>query len=166
MLAGREGVCYIHSLDCPVALMGAFLAAGGVPEAKTFLWVVLAMGGARTCAMGFNRIVDVRFDRKNPRTAERALAAGLVRMWEAWLLVVAAGGLFFFACASLNQLTLLLSPFALARNRAGRRQRRRSSDQRPCPLNQGQFVRLEKQSSFPRQPLHAKSQWVVPTLLD
>ena len=98
----------------PFALMGAFLAAGGVPEARTFLWVVLAMGGARTCAMGFNRIVDVRFDRKNPRTAARALAAGTVRLWEAWLLVVAAGVLFFFACASLNRLTLILSPFALA----------------------------------------------------
>lgn len=64
--------------------------------------------------MGFNRIVDVRFDRKNPRTAERALAAGTVRMWEAWLMVVAAAGLFFLACASLNRLTLMLSPFALS----------------------------------------------------
>ncbi len=98
----------------PFALMGAFLEAGGVPEARTFWWVVLAMGGARTCAMGFNRIVDVRFDRKNPRTAERALAAGQVRMWEAWLLVFTAGALFFFACASLNPLTIILSPFALA----------------------------------------------------
>lgn len=98
----------------PFALMGAFLAAGGVPGAMTFVWVVLAMGGARTCAMGFNRIVDVRFDRKNPRTAERALAAGTVQMWEAWLMVVAAGGLFFLACASLNPLTLKLSPFALS----------------------------------------------------
>ena len=98
----------------PFALMGAFLAAGGVPEARIFWWVVLAMGGARTCAMGFNRIVDVRFDRKNPRTAARALAAGTVRLWEAWLMVVAAGVLFFFACASLNRLTLILSPFALA----------------------------------------------------
>jgi 4-hydroxybenzoate polyprenyltransferase len=98
----------------PFALMGAFLAAGGVPEGKTFVWVILAMGGARTCAMGFNRIVDVRFDRKNPRTAERALAAGTVRMWEAWLMVLAAAGLFFWACASLNPLTLRLSPFALS----------------------------------------------------
>jgi len=98
----------------PFALMGAFLAAGGVPGGKTFAWVVLAMGGARTCAMGFNRIVDVRFDRENPRTAERALAAGTVRLWEAWLMVVAAAGLFFGACDSLNPLTLMLSPFALS----------------------------------------------------
>ncbi|MDD5759229.1 MAG: putative 4-hydroxybenzoate polyprenyltransferase [Desulfobulbaceae bacterium] len=98
----------------PFALMGAFLAAGGVPGALTFLWVVLAMGGARTCAMGFNRIVDVRFDRKNPRTAERALASGTVKMWEAWLMVTVAAGLFFLACASLNPLTLKLAPFALS----------------------------------------------------
>ncbi len=98
----------------PFALMGAFLAAGGVPEARTFLWVVLAMGGARTCAMGFNRIVDVRFDRKNPRTAARALAAGTVKLWEAWLMVILAAALFFFACANLNRLTLLLSPLALS----------------------------------------------------
>ena len=98
----------------PFALMGAFLAAGGVPEAMTFLWVVVAMAGARTCAMGFNRIVDRRFDQKNPRTANRALPAGTVRLWEAWLMVVVAGLLFFVACASLNRLTLLLSPFALS----------------------------------------------------
>lgn len=98
----------------PFALMGAFLAAQGVPDAITFVWVVLAMGGARTCAMGFNRIVDVRFDRKNPRTAERALAAGTVKLWEAWAMVSAAGALFFFACYRLNHLTLILSPFALA----------------------------------------------------
>jgi 4-hydroxybenzoate polyprenyltransferase len=98
----------------PFALMGAFLAAQGVPAARIFLWVILAMGGARTCAMGFNRIVDVRFDRKNPRTANRALAAGEVRMWEAWLMVILAGVLFFWACASLNRLTLILSPIALS----------------------------------------------------
>ncbi len=98
----------------PFALMGAFLAAGGMPGSTTFAWVVLAMGGARTCAMGFNRIVDVRFDRKNPRTAERALAVGTVRLWEAWVLVFAAALLFFWACASLNPLTVMLSPFALS----------------------------------------------------
>jgi len=98
----------------PFALIGAFLAAGGVPEFVVFGWVVLAMGGARTSAMGFNRIVDVEFDKKNPRTADRALAAGTVKMGEAWAMVIIAGALYFFACYSLNPLTLLLSPFALA----------------------------------------------------
>jgi len=98
----------------PFALMGAFLAAGGVPGMAVFGWVVLAMVGARTSAMGFNRIVDVEFDRKNPRTADRALAAGAIKMGEAWAMVLLAAALFFFACYNLNRLTLILSPFALA----------------------------------------------------
>ncbi len=97
----------------PFGLMGAFLAAGGVPEARVLLWVLLAMVGARTCAMGFNRIVDRRFDAVNPRTAARALPAGLVKLGEAWTLVIGAGGVFFYACAQLNPLTLALSPLAL-----------------------------------------------------
>lgn len=98
----------------PFALMGAFLAAGGVPDFIVFVWVLVAMAGARTAAMGFNRIIDVKFDRDNPRTADRALAAGTVSMTEAWAMVLIASALFFVACASLNRLTLLLSPVALS----------------------------------------------------
>ena len=98
----------------PFALMGAFLAKRGVPDAATFGWIVLAMVGARTCAMGFNRIVDREIDRRNPRTAGRALPAATVQLWEAWLMVVLAGILFFYACYNLNRLTLILSPFALS----------------------------------------------------
>jgi len=97
----------------PFALMGAFLAGRGVPAAATFGWILLAMVGARTAAMGFNRIIDRTFDAKNPRTADRALPAGSVRLWEAWLMVIIASALFFFACFNLNRLTLLLSPLAL-----------------------------------------------------
>jgi 4-hydroxybenzoate polyprenyltransferase len=97
----------------PFALLGGFLAAGGVPEAPVLGWIVLAMAGARTSAMGFNRIADRHFDRANPRTAGRALPAGEVRLWEAWAMVLIAAALFFFACAQLNRLTLLISPFAL-----------------------------------------------------
>jgi len=98
----------------PFAFTGAFLAARGIPELSVFLWIVVAMVGARTAAMGFNRIVDARFDGANPRTETRALPAGEVRMGEAWAMVASAGLLFFFACYQLNPLTLLLSPFALA----------------------------------------------------
>ncbi len=59
----------------PFAFMGAFLSARGVPDGATFGWIILAMMGARTCAMGFNRIVDRKFDEANPRTASRALHA-------------------------------------------------------------------------------------------
>lgn len=98
----------------PFAFMGAFLAGGGAPGAVVFFWVVLAMAGARTCAMGFNRIVDARFDKANPRTANRAIPAGEVKIGEAWAMVVLAGLLFFVACYNLNSLTLILSPFALS----------------------------------------------------
>lgn len=98
----------------PFAFMGAFLAARGLPDAKTFLLVILAMVGARTCAMGFNRIVDAKFDGANPRTAERAIPAGAVNALEAWSMVVIAGLLFFVAAWMLNPFTLTLAPFALS----------------------------------------------------
>lgn len=97
----------------PFAFTGAFLASGGVPDMHVFFWVLLAMVGARTCAMGFNRIVDRKFDGANPRTAARALPAGDIRLREAWAMVFLSGALFFLACYNLNQLTLLLAPFAL-----------------------------------------------------
>ena len=98
----------------PFAFTGACLAAGGVPEATVVLWVAVAMVGARTAAMGFNRIVDWRFDQANPRTANRAIPSGEVKMAEAWAMVVLSALLFFFACSRLNPLTLQISPFALA----------------------------------------------------
>lgn len=97
----------------PFAFMGAFLAARGVPGPATITWLVLAMVGARTCAMGFNRIVDRNYDKLNPRTASRALPANTVKLSEAWTMVILSAGLFFFVCYNLNQLTLMLSPFAL-----------------------------------------------------
>lgn len=98
----------------PFAFTGAFLAARGVPQLRVIFWVILAMVGARTCAMGFNRIVDSKFDGANPRTADRAIPAGEVRMVEAWSMVILAGVFFFFACYHLNRLTMMLAPFALS----------------------------------------------------
>jgi 4-hydroxybenzoate polyprenyltransferase len=97
----------------PFAFMGAFLAGRTIPDVTTIGWIILAMAGARTSAMGFNRIVDRRFDLKNPRTASRAIPAGAVKLWEAWAMVLLAASLFFFACYNLNSLTLFISPLAL-----------------------------------------------------
>ncbi len=109
-----EMIKFKHTIFAlPFALIGAFLAADGPPTARVVLWVIVAMAGARTCAMGFNRIVDSRFDAKNSRTAKRAIPAGEVKMWEAWTMVLMAGALFFLACYNLNHLTLALSPVAL-----------------------------------------------------
>jgi 4-hydroxybenzoate polyprenyltransferase len=97
----------------PFAFTGAFLAGRGFPELRTAFWIVLAMVGARTSAMGFNRIVDYRFDKANPRTETRAIPAGEVKMREAWGLVIGFALLFFLSCYQLNELTLILAPFAL-----------------------------------------------------
>lgn len=98
----------------PFAFTGAFLAARGVPKLSVFFWVIVAMVGARTSAMGFNRIVDRKFDGANPRTSNRAIPAGEVRLLDAWLLVIGSALLFFIACYSLNRLALWMAPFALA----------------------------------------------------
>ncbi len=97
----------------PFALTGAFLASRGVPDFKVFFWLIVAMVGARTCAMGFNRVVDKKFDGANPRTMSRALPSGEVSSLEAWSMVIIAGALFFIACYNLNGLTLKLSPVAI-----------------------------------------------------
>ncbi len=98
----------------PFALMGAFLAARGIPSLRVFFWVVIAMVGARTAAMTFNRIVDHRFDAANPRTAGRAIPAGQVSMLESWLMVAGASVLFFSACWMMNPAALMIAPFALS----------------------------------------------------
>ncbi len=98
----------------PFALIGSFLSGRGIPSFTIFLWVVVAMVGARTCAMGFNRIVDRKFDGANPRTSNRAIPSGEVSLVESWAMVIVSGILFFFACFMLNPLALFIAPFALS----------------------------------------------------
>ena len=98
----------------PFALLGAVLAAGGLPTARQALWITLAMVGARSAAMAFNRIADRAYDAANPRTATRAIPAGQLSLPFAWAFTAAAAALFFLAAAMLNRLTLLLAPVALA----------------------------------------------------
>jgi len=78
------------------------------------LWIVVAMVGARSAAMAFNRLVDRKFDAENPRTKMRAIPAGLLSVQFVALFTVASSALFFLAALMLNRLTLLLSPIALA----------------------------------------------------
>ena len=98
----------------PFALLGAVLAAGGLPSAWQILWIIVAMVGARSAAMAFNRIADRSIDARNPRTASRALPAGLLSVGFVWAFTIAAAALFLFAAAMLNRLTLILAPVALA----------------------------------------------------
>ena len=98
----------------PFAFLGAVLAAGGLPTARQILWIVVAMVGARSAAMAFNRIADRSFDAKNPRTSTRAIPAGLLTVSFVWAFTIFSALLFLFAAAMLNRLTLILAPVALA----------------------------------------------------
>ena len=109
-----EMIKFEHTLFAlPFALLGAVLAARGLPNGSTVGWILLAMVGARSAAMAFNRLVDRRFDAQNPRTRTRALPAGLLGPQFVTIFVVVSALLFFFAAAMLNDLTLWLSPIAL-----------------------------------------------------
>jgi len=98
----------------PFAFLGMLLAAGGWPSWRTAGWIVVAMVGARSAAMGFNRLVDRKIDAANPRTAGRALPAGLVTPQAVGLFVAASAALLVLAAWQLNPLTLALAPVALA----------------------------------------------------
>lgn len=98
----------------PFAFMGAVVAAGGLPSARVTLLILLAMVGARTAAMTFNRITDVEIDRRNPRTRGRELVTGAVSTAQAWALLAVSIAVFLFAAWRLNPLALRLSPVALA----------------------------------------------------
>ena len=126
-MAGRlrivlEMIKFEHSIFAlPFALTGALLAArvthkspSGWPTWRQILWIVVAMVAARSAAMTMNRIADVRYDRENPRTSQRALATGTLSLQFAWFFTVAAIGVFFLAAWRLNPLALKLAPVALA----------------------------------------------------
>jgi 4-hydroxybenzoate polyprenyltransferase len=97
----------------PFAFLGMLLAAGGWPSWRTVAWIVVAMVGARSAAMAFNRLVDRRIDAANPRTAGRALPAGLVSPAAVGLFTAASAALLVVAAWQLNPLALALSPLAL-----------------------------------------------------
>jgi len=98
----------------PFAFLGAVLAARGIPTAPQIIWITLAMVGARSTAMAFNRIADRNFDARNPRTRTRAIPAGTLSTGFVLAFTIISAGLFLFAAAMLNRLTLILSPIALA----------------------------------------------------
>ncbi|MBC7795814.1 MAG: UbiA family prenyltransferase [Pyrinomonadaceae bacterium] len=110
-----EMIKFEHTLFAlPFAFLGAVLAANGLPSLWQITFITLAMIGARSAAMSFNRIVDRDIDAKNPRTARREIPSGKLSLSFAWSFMIASCALFFAASAMLNSLTLALSPIALA----------------------------------------------------
>ncbi len=99
-----EMIKFEHSVFAlPFALTGAQI-----------LWIVVAMVAARSAAMTMNRIADIRYDRENPRTKQRALPTGALSLQFAWLFTLVAVAIFFVAAWRLNPLALKLAPLAIA----------------------------------------------------
>jgi len=119
LLLTLDMIRFEHSVFAlPFALTGAMLALREDRFATPgligkFLWIVVAMVGARSAAMAFNRLVDSDIDAKNPRTATRHIPAGLLTRTFAWSFVLATSAVFFLAAAMLNPLCLQLAPLAL-----------------------------------------------------
>jgi 4-hydroxybenzoate polyprenyltransferase len=113
-----EMIKFEHSVFAlPFALTGALLAARathhGWPTWQQLAGIVVAMVSARSAAMTLNRIVDLRYDRENPRTRQRALATGALSVSFAWIFTLIAVGVFFLAAWQLNPLALKLAPLAI-----------------------------------------------------
>jgi 4-hydroxybenzoate polyprenyltransferase len=106
---------FSHSVFAlPFALTGALLAARLAPVSwAQVAWIVVAMVAARSAAMGFNRLVDADFDRRNPRTAMREIPRGVISRPAATAFVVASAAVFVGAAGQLGWLCLALSPVAL-----------------------------------------------------
>jgi 4-hydroxybenzoate polyprenyltransferase len=114
-----EMIKFEHSVFAlPFALTGALLAARATshawPAPRQILWIVVAMVAARSAAMTMNRIADLRYDRENPRTQQRALATGALSLSFAWGFTLVAAAVFLVAAWRLNLLALKLAPVALA----------------------------------------------------
>lgn len=97
----------------PFAYAGMVLAARGWPGWEKFLWITVAMAAARTVAMAFNRIADVAYDARNPRTAQRPLVTGRLSLRTAWSGILVAVALLTLAAWQLGPLPLRLLPGAL-----------------------------------------------------
>ena len=116
-----EMIKWEHSIFAlPFALTGAILAAQGMPTSfhglpslPTLGWILVAMVTARSAAMAFNRWADADLDAANPRTATRAIPAGLLSKGFVLAFTLVMVAVFLVACARLNRLTLELSPIVL-----------------------------------------------------
>ena len=109
-----EMIKFSHTIFAlPFALSGALLAIRGLPGGRQLLFIILAMVGARTAAMAMNRLIDAEIDAKNPRTATRAIPAGLLSKGAVFGAIVLSVALLLWSAAMLNPLCLKLSPIAL-----------------------------------------------------
>ena len=98
----------------PFAYVGALLAVDGVPSAHDLVWITLAMVGARSLAMGLNRLIDAELDARNPRTAARELPGGQLRRWQVAVFCALSLALFVVSAFQLDPLVRWLWPIPVA----------------------------------------------------
>jgi 4-hydroxybenzoate polyprenyltransferase len=98
----------------PFAYVGAFLAVNGVPSAHDLVWITVAMAGARSLAMGLNRLIDAGIDARNPRTAGRELPRGLLQPWHVAVFCLVCLAIFLVAVYQLDPLVRWLWPIPIA----------------------------------------------------
>lgn len=96
------------------ALYGAAYVGGAWPAFAALLWITVVMVGARAFAFVVNRAVDKEIDARNPRTAGRAIPAGLIKAWELWLFSAIMLGAYLFGVWQLAPITRWLWPIPLA----------------------------------------------------
>jgi len=110
-----EMIKWEHSIFAlPFALSAAMLAASGLPTLPQVIWIIVCMVSARSAAMAFNRLADAQIDAANPRTATRAIPAGVLSGRFVAIFILFFCVVFVLAAAQLNRLTFMLSPVALA----------------------------------------------------
>ncbi|WP_336786768.1 UbiA-like polyprenyltransferase [Paenibacillus sp. MMO-177] len=113
-----EMIKFEHSVFAlPFAFLGAVLGTLAVekrlPSWGEIGWIALAMVGARSAAMSLNRVIDKAIDKANPRTAQRALPAGLLKSFEVILFIIVSFALLFIAAANLDPIAMKLMPIAV-----------------------------------------------------
>ncbi|MGR3310779.1 MAG: UbiA-like polyprenyltransferase [Candidatus Brocadiales bacterium] len=105
---------FSHSIfSMPFVVMSAFLAEKGMPSLRQFVIIIIALVSARSCAMAFNRLVDVKYDIHNPRTAYRVALQEKIGSHTIWFFMIGCAIIFILSAWALNHLALFLSPLAL-----------------------------------------------------
>lgn len=97
----------------PFAYMGAFLATDGIPTWSNFIWITIAMVGARSAAMALNNFIDLKYDKIHPRFTNRPMVTGEVKPWEATLLIIVSFIVFIIATLHLAPICVKVAPIAV-----------------------------------------------------
>jgi 4-hydroxybenzoate polyprenyltransferase len=106
---------FSHSVFAlPFAFTGAFLAASGIPSLSKLFWIIVAMVGARSGAMGLNRIIDRNIDALNPRTAGREIPSGKIKVTDAWIFTLISFAVLLVAAYNIDESCFKLSPLAVS----------------------------------------------------